>query len=88
MKRMKATDASRGFSDLLDEVEHRGEEVVIERHGRPVARVVPVGKESTVADLIEFLRTTPLPDDDFAGDVIGARRRMREAGLPKGSWES
>jgi prevent-host-death family protein len=37
-----AFDAKNKLSALLDKVE-RGEEVVITRHGRPVAKLVPVG---------------------------------------------
>ena len=36
-----AYDAKTHFSELLERVEH-GEEVVITRHGSPVARMVPV----------------------------------------------
>ena len=36
------------LSKLLDLVED-GEDVVIQRHGRPVARLVPAGKRSRVA---------------------------------------
>ena len=38
---MTATQASRGFSELLDAVEHRGESFRIVRRGRTVALVVP-----------------------------------------------
>jgi prevent-host-death family protein len=40
MKQVQASAAKARFAELLDEVE-RGETVVITRHGRPVAHLVP-----------------------------------------------
>jgi len=40
MQRIQASEAKTNFLRLLDEVE-RGESVIITRHGRPVARLVP-----------------------------------------------
>jgi PHD/YefM family antitoxin component YafN of YafNO toxin-antitoxin module len=42
MRTMTATQASRGFSAMLDLVEHDKEEIYIERDGRPVAKIEPV----------------------------------------------
>lgn len=41
-KRMSAKDARSKFSDLLGTVNYGGEEVIVERSGRPVAAVIPV----------------------------------------------
>lgn len=41
MPDVRATDASRRFSELLDAVEHRGESYTIVRHGKAVARLGP-----------------------------------------------
>jgi prevent-host-death family protein len=41
-KRMSAKDARSKFSDLLGSVNYGGEEVIVERSGRPVAAVIPV----------------------------------------------
>jgi prevent-host-death family protein len=40
MKEIGAFEAKNTLGSLLDRVEH-GEEIVITRHGRPVARLVP-----------------------------------------------
>lgn len=52
MREVGAFEAKNKLSALLDEVE-RGEEVVITRHGKPVARLVPpphvVGSEEARA---------------------------------------
>lgn len=43
-----ARDAKTHLSELLDRVE-RGEELVITRRGRPVARLMPIGPRHDVA---------------------------------------
>jgi prevent-host-death family protein len=40
MKTVSAREANQGFSSLLAEVEG-GTEIVVTKHGRPVARIVP-----------------------------------------------
>lgn len=45
MKIVSAREANQGFSKLLAEVA-KGKEVVITRHGKPVARLVPVRDEA------------------------------------------
>ncbi len=42
MKEITATEAARGFSELLDAVEHRHQSFVVIRGGRAVAKVEPV----------------------------------------------
>jgi prevent-host-death family protein len=42
MKTVTALEAKKHFGDLLDRVA-RGEEVIITRHDKPVARIVPEG---------------------------------------------
>ena len=41
-KRISAKEARSKFSDLLGSVNYGGEEVIVERSGRPVAAVIPV----------------------------------------------
>jgi antitoxin (DNA-binding transcriptional repressor) of toxin-antitoxin stability system len=41
VKEISATDAARGFSALLDAVEHDGETFVVTRGGRGIARIEP-----------------------------------------------
>jgi prevent-host-death family protein len=40
MKQIQSSEAKAQFSELLDQVE-RGETIVITRHGKPIARLVP-----------------------------------------------
>ena len=40
MREIQASEAKAHLSELLDDVE-RGERLIITRHGRPIARIVP-----------------------------------------------
>ncbi len=74
MKRVSATDASRRFSEVLDEVERSGESYVVVRHGRAVATIGPAGG-GTGGALKEALRANR-PDDDWAGELRDLREGM------------
>lgn len=55
MKQIGVYEAKTQLPRLLDEVE-RGESVTITRHGRPVARLVPVGgRRRSVREAIEAI---------------------------------
>jgi len=70
VERITATDASRNFSELLNRARYRGESFLVERNGEAVAEIRPARKGSTVADAIDCLKTTPLPDPDFKRDML------------------
>ena len=58
MREIGAFEAKNTLGSLLDRVE-RGEEIVITRHGRPVARLVPNAKridKSEAAGALERIR--------------------------------
>lgn len=42
---MTAEEARRNFADILNEVGFGGEQILITRHGKPVAKLVPVDEE-------------------------------------------
>jgi prevent-host-death family protein len=48
MTEFGAFDAKNKLSELLDRVE-KGEEIVITRRGRPVAKLIPTGTEASLA---------------------------------------
>lgn len=85
MARLTATEAARGFSDLLNRVAS-GEEVEIERGGVPVARVSPPRARTVTAERFrELMATAPSPDADFAGDLRASRAAI---GPPDDPWPS
>jgi prevent-host-death family protein len=58
MREIQASDAKTHLPQLLDDVE-RGETVVITRHGRPIARLVPEAarRQAEIAEAIEGIIT-------------------------------
>jgi prevent-host-death family protein len=76
MKQVSATDASRRFSDVLDDVERDGESYVVVRHGRPVATIGPVagGMGKGFKEALRLNR----PDDAWAGEL----RELRDGMTP------
>ena len=76
MKQLSATDVSRRFSEVLDDVERDGESYVVVRHGRPVATIGPASGGTGKA-LKEALR-----DHEADGAWAGELRELRESMEP------
>jgi len=67
--RISATEASRGFSELLSRVA-AGESIEIDRHGQVVALVIPVRPRFVSgAALLDRYAGLPAADPGFADDV-------------------
>lgn len=92
-KTVSVTDASaRGVSGLLRDAE-RGNDVIVERHGRAVAAIVGIGRLAEIANLEADIRSAALvlartADDDGARsdlndviDALGFDRSQLEAEL-------
>lgn len=77
MREITATAAARGFSRLLDEVEHGHESFRIRRGGRVIAVVGPSAPPTiTVRELLARLAALPRPDDRFSADIDAARAAL------------
>jgi antitoxin (DNA-binding transcriptional repressor) of toxin-antitoxin stability system len=75
MKEISATDAARGFAEMLDAIEHDGESFLIRRNGHAVARIEAATGATgrAVKDLLASTRR----DGDWLRDLEALR-----AGLP------
>ncbi len=82
MRTMTATEASRGFSGLLDAVEG-GESVTITRGGRPVAILGPA-PVATGRALREALAGLPPLDEDFERDMALGMEPLDDGRSPLG----
>jgi len=72
--RVSATAAVRQFSELVRRVGDGGQEVVIERHRKPVVRISQVGFSPVRwADFARHVRRTRQPDSGFLDDVLRSR---------------
>jgi prevent-host-death family protein len=74
MKKMTAGAFKANCLAVLDEVQAKGETVVITKHGKPVAKLVPV--ESQGDDIFGFLRGKGA----ITGDVVSPALSRREWG--------
>ena len=72
--RIAASEAREKLSDILNEVAFRGERVLLERHGKSIAAVVPIED----LELLERL------EDKL--DLEAARKALREEG-ERLSWK-
>ena len=73
MRTVTATEASRSFAALLDEVES-GETVVVTRGGRRIACIGPT-TAGNGGDVVALLTGGPA-DKQFAADVASAREAV------------
>jgi len=87
-KRISATEASRKFADMLNAVEHRNAEFVVERRGRAIAELTPAraaaARGATWGDVLRLFDEGLRPDPDFARDMAGVRRSRPR--VPKDTW--
>ena len=75
-KTISATQAARNFPAMLNEIEDTGETFHIERHGRMVAELRPVGATGwrfAGRDLAKLLRRRPTPDPECGPDLARVR---------------
>ena len=73
MIRMKATTVRREFSDMLNRVSYKGERIIMERHGKDVACIIPLEDLKLLDKFEEHL------------DIEAAKRALKEEGTV--SWD-
>lgn len=85
-RRLSATEAARGLSDLLNRVHYRGESFIIERGGVPIGELRPAAPvRFTGADLLTLLRSLPSVDGEFFDDVESVANNQPHQ--PESPWE-
>lgn len=82
------TDAARGFSDLINRIRYRGESATLLKGGKPVVRIVPVGKVCTGKELAAvWPGLSHLGADEARAmekDLAASRKKLR---APKSKWD-
>ena len=88
---ISVTEAARNFADIVSRVFYRGERFVLERGGRPVARLVPVPRGGRLGDLPGLLEAVPRLSIQEA-EALGRDVHEAKDSLPELSdadpWES
>ena len=89
-KVISVTAALRNFGALVERTEKRRESTLLLRHGKPVARLVPVeGRAKTGKELAKSwskrFHLSREEAGDFETDTAGARRKLTPLKSPE--WE-
>jgi prevent-host-death family protein len=86
MRTTSLAHAKAHLSELVDEAEHRGKRIIIQRHGKPAAAIVPVGvarpkppkaKPMSAADAqarLDDLAQLGNPEGEAVRDLLECRR--------------
>lgn len=92
-RHMSSREARNRFADLMGMVRYGGEEVIVERSGRPVAAVIPLDTYERLVNqrrerfkVLDDLKSS-LPDvsyEEIATDVQNAISGMRNTGAEGG----
>jgi prevent-host-death family protein len=84
-----ATDAAKNFGALVDRVRDGGVAYVVERKGRPIARIAPVAsRQCTVADLVEWLERRRAVPNDYAAAVADHLKTANRPRVSASRWPS
>ena len=86
---LTATKASRNFSDLINKTLYMKQTTTLLRGGQPVAKVIPVTKDSvTGEELAKLWEGKPRISDKNGEDWLNLTNEIRsELKLPDSKWE-
>ncbi len=82
--RITATELDREMSEILNRVAYRGESFIIERGGKEVARLEPVGpgRAVTAREVAERLRHLAVPEG-LADELEAVRTALPKLEVPE-----
>jgi antitoxin (DNA-binding transcriptional repressor) of toxin-antitoxin stability system len=82
-----ATELARNVGDILARIRYRRESFVVERNGRPIARLIPIeaGEPGTVREALAGWAAGAADDPTFADDLARVNAADRPAANP---WAS
>ena len=87
--RISAREARNRFADIMGSVRYGGEEVIVERSGRPMAALIPVdtyermvSERRTRFEVLDQIRARlpDLPAEELEHDIAQAIHKVRTAG--------
>jgi prevent-host-death family protein len=86
---VSATEAAKNFGELVDRVRDAGVAYVVERKGRPIAQIGPVGtRRCTLADLADWLASERPTPGDYTAVVSTHVRSANRPRVPRSRWGS
>jgi prevent-host-death family protein len=86
--RVSATEAAKNFGRLVDRVREEHVTYVIERGGKPVARIAPIERATfTIADFKRLMASLPRLEDPYLRAVEHAVVRHSRPRVRRNPWE-
>jgi prevent-host-death family protein len=83
-----ASEAAKNFGALVDRVREEAAEYIVERSGKPVARIGPVTMERcTLRELFAWLNAREPLDAAYLDEVEKAVAAFNEPSVPGTPWE-
>jgi prevent-host-death family protein len=80
VKTVSSTEAVRNFGELISQVKHGRKEIVIEKAGEPMARIVPCESATmTLREFVDYWKSSG--DGSFADDLEKVQRADEPATL-------
>ncbi|WP_158607340.1 type II toxin-antitoxin system Phd/YefM family antitoxin [Rhodohalobacter sp. SW132] len=77
MKKVKVNEVREHLADYLSDAE-KGEEIIITKHSRPIARLVPLKPSSTVfPDLSDHRKSVAIKNKSVSETIIDQRKEER-----------
>ena len=76
MLEVNVKEARSNFSQLLNKVE-QGQDIILTRHGKKVARLVSPEKECNLPSLKKFRQTIALPEQGLSSAIPAVRDEER-----------
>ena len=82
---ISATYLARHLSEILDQVQERGDLFVFHRNGETIARLEPVSKKPgiTARELLAQIGDLKMPGDGFADDLEAIQAEQGLAEMPE-----
>ena len=87
---VSATEAAKNFGEVLARVREERAVYIVERRGKPVARITPVeDRVFTLADFVELIRSgaIPSPGAEYARAVEEGIAFFNRPEVPTSPWE-
>ena len=83
-----ATDAAKNFGELVDRVREAGVAYVVERKGRPIARIAPMmTHRCTLGELVEWFEARKALPDEYVAAVTDHVKTANRPRVPAARWQ-
>ena len=84
---VSATEAAKNFGELVDKVRESGAAYVVERKGRPIAKISPVAeRRCTERDLAAWFETRRALSEKYVAAVTGHVKSVNRPRVPTSVW--